>query len=542
MAAPASCSMLLFSVIACDGRASSAPDPGIGPPQVTTHETAQSSGAPVSVSPATPAAVAAPKDGKTVVVDPPPFVRRPCAHQGTGKAYEVGPGKAFASVEDVPWEKLGAGDTVMIFHRKDPYRSKILISRSGTATQPLRVCGVLGPKGERPVLDGENAVARKTPVHAYEPQQDRGLVIVSLDKEDRYGTKPSHVVIEGLEIRNAFRDLPFTGQNGDRRKYLPLSAGVFVERGEDITIRDCLVQKNGNGIFVASGSDEATLSRRILIEGNEIRENGTPGDGFDRRHNVYGEAAGIVYQFNHLGPLRDGAGGSAIKDRSIGTVVRYNWIEGGARQLDMVEPEDANAQLHGHVSFDEAWVYGNVLLSDERGSSNVVHFGGDTGMEDKYRKGPLHFFSNTVVVRVDQQKRWRTSLFQLESNGQTAKMASNVVWAFAPQGQPTELALMNASGKLEVGAGNVVGPAFGDFPQGREAKGSVVGSSAITKVSTSPFVDAARGDFTPAAALLGKAGPPENKVFHADFEYVATCASRSRAGKADVGALSPSTK
>ena len=37
------------------------------------------------------------------------------------------------------------------------------------------------------------------------------------------------------------------------------------------------------------------------------------------------------------GPLRSGALGNAVKDRSAGLVVRYNRIEGGARSVDMVE-------------------------------------------------------------------------------------------------------------------------------------------------------------------------------------------------------------
>ncbi|MBK6519857.1 MAG: hypothetical protein IPG04_38430 [Polyangiaceae bacterium] len=28
----------------------------------------------------------------------------------------------------------------------------------------------------------------------------------------------------------------------------------------------------------------------------------------------------------------------------------------------------------------------------------MVHYGGDSGMLDTYRKGTLHFFNNTVVV------------------------------------------------------------------------------------------------------------------------------------------------
>lgn len=47
------------------------------------------------------------------------------------------------------------------------------------------------------------------------------------------------------------------------------------------------------------------------------------------KHNSYTESQGIVFEFNHYGPLRAGCPGNNLKDRSTGTVIRYNWIEGG---------------------------------------------------------------------------------------------------------------------------------------------------------------------------------------------------------------------
>src|SRR5262245_51374308 len=67
--------------------------------------------------------------------------------------YEVGPGKPLASVGSVPWESLNAGDTVLIYYRATPYKEKFVLSRVGTQTAPITVRGVLGPNGERPILD-----------------------------------------------------------------------------------------------------------------------------------------------------------------------------------------------------------------------------------------------------------------------------------------------------------------------------------------------------------------------------------------------------
>jgi len=38
--------------------------------------------------------------------------------------YEVGPGKHYANINDVPWESLQAGDTVLIHWRSTPYKEK----------------------------------------------------------------------------------------------------------------------------------------------------------------------------------------------------------------------------------------------------------------------------------------------------------------------------------------------------------------------------------------------------------------------------------
>src|SRR5262245_26716539 len=71
--------------------------------------------------------------------------------------YDVGPGQPLATVGAVPWGTLAPGDTVRIHWQPTPYHEFILLSTRGTAAAPIRVQGVAGPNGERPVLDGQNA-------------------------------------------------------------------------------------------------------------------------------------------------------------------------------------------------------------------------------------------------------------------------------------------------------------------------------------------------------------------------------------------------
>lgn len=460
---------------------------------------------------------------------------------GKGNDYEVGPGKKYERIVDVPWESLGPGDAVRIHPKPGGYHEKILLSQAGSAERPLVVCGVPGPSGELPVIDGENAISRPAASidYTYGPQQDRGLFIVTLDTKDRYGFKPHHVLIANLELKHAHPDYTFKGSAGDDRRYLDNAAGLYIERAEDVIVRGCVIDDNANGFFLASGGDEATLSRRVSFERNYVHGNGTTGAKFDRHHNIYAEAIGMIFQYNRVGPLRPGAGGSALKDRSAGTIVRYNWIEGGSRSLDLVEAEESWANQKDVPEHNDAWVYGNVILAGPEGASNVVHFGGDNGFEDTYRNGTLYFYGNSVVIRADQTKRWRTSLFELATNRQTVDARNNVVFVTSETdgAEPTSFTLMN-----QYGTGlfdrNLMS-ASTDFSDGSEPKGKVSGTDRITRLAkgVAPFKSWGRdpdlhlGGATPEpAAELPKGALP------LDHEYVPHQSGKARSPRV-VGAF-----
>jgi len=55
--------------------------------------------------------------------------------------YEVGMGKTFANIGDVPWENMKAGDQVLIYWRQQPYKEKWVIAVQGTEQEPFVVRG-----------------------------------------------------------------------------------------------------------------------------------------------------------------------------------------------------------------------------------------------------------------------------------------------------------------------------------------------------------------------------------------------------------------
>jgi hypothetical protein len=166
------------------------------------------------------------------------------------------------------------------------------------------------------------------------------------------------------------------------------------------------------------------LSRNILVESNDFVANSNVGR--DREHHSYIEAAGVVYQYNRYRNTRPGSLGGALKDRSAGTVVRYNWIEDGARALDLVDAEDSVVLIGGLPEYRSTCVYGNVINLRGEDSAITVHYGGDSGVLESYRKGTLYFYHNTVVYRVDRSARYHSTVFSLDTNDETARIWNNV--------------------------------------------------------------------------------------------------------------------
>ena len=151
-----------------------------------------------------------------------------------------------------------------------------------------------------------------------------------------------------------------------------------------------------------------------------------------------------VFQNNRFGPLRARCPGNNLKDRSAGLVVRDNWIEGGNRALDLVDA-DGSPELRDAPAYRATWVYGNVLIKlDDAPNNQVVHYGGDSGKPEWYRKGTLHFFHNTVVSR----RTKRTTLFGLSTNDERVEARNNLIWNRVGGAQ---LAVCDGPGRIALG-------------------------------------------------------------------------------------------
>ncbi|MBL9025100.1 MAG: right-handed parallel beta-helix repeat-containing protein [Myxococcales bacterium] len=441
---------------------------------------------------------------------------------GTGSDYTVGPGQKYRSLAEVPWAQLGPGDTVRIHHRPEPYHEKIMVGGVGRADAPIKVCGVRGPSGELPVLDGDGAKTQEGLEFPYDGHQVRGLVIIGKRHSDPYREQPEHIVIEGLEIRNANRTKRFFDRHGKETKWAENAAGIFLQRGDHVTIRGCVVHDNENGLFLGTAGAEE-LSHDVLLEGNHVYGNASPTDWYE--HNVYNEASGVVIQYNHFGPPKRGPNGTLganIKERSAGVVIRYNWIEDGAHLIDLVDSQEARDPNLKNPAFHESFVYGNVLVRGKEASGSMVHYGGDSGLYDTYRKGTLHFHHNTVIVQNGSHGEWQgTAVFELSTNDEKLDMRNNVVFAESAPTPNRPVALLGARDGVISGDATLLGNwlstgvnAFDGIPgKMHDRRGKVAGFDASLFGADPGFADLAKLDLSPgpSSALRGKAGRLEGK-------------------------------
>ncbi len=412
--------------------------------------------------------------------------------------FDVGPSAPLTEVDQVPWESLAAGDLVQIHWRLTPYQSKWVIARRGTVEAPIVVRGIAGPDGALPVIEGRDATTRL----ALDYWNEERSVIKIGGSSVPPDTTPAHIVIEGLEIISGRMPHAFVNDQGASRSYIKNAASIHVEKGEHITIRGCTLRDSGNGLFISSGTSD------VLIEACRIHGNGNVGSAFE--HNCYTEALGITYQFNRFGSLRTGADGNNLKDRSADLVVRYNWIEGGNRQLDLVETD--SAALRDDPAYRSTFVYGNVLIEpDDEGNSQIAHYGGDGGDAAWYRKGTLHFYNNTVV----STRLGNTTLLRLSTPDEHADVRNNIVLVTA---DGSKLAMLDETGSLAL-TNNWFKTGWQESHQGGAYSGTVTEQGTITG-STPRFVDISAQDYRlavgspciDAAAGLHAAALPDDDV------------------------------
>lgn len=408
---------------------------------------------------------------------PAPILEVNCVHAGGAGTKEINVGGPAGSpnrvdnIVDVAWEALNPGDTVRIHWRDTAYAERIALFRSGTAAQPVRVCGVPGGADglQRPHITGIDAKTRTSAAHTQGTVRDLapyGIVTIS---GRNFESRVEHVILENLRIGdtktgdgvadNDAHDASFTDGAGNVRKYNGSAACIRMRQAHHITIRSNEIVNCADGIFAGSLPDSDNhIIRNLVVEGNYLH--GSSMIGEEGRHQAYLQGIDITVQFNYFGRVRTNAsgiaGGNQLKMRAAGLVVRYNYIRNGARALDLVEAEEhishiapwAYAELRerylgcqqdGCLKLDaaqlaqydarqqQAWakyqagyVYGNLLHATAVGGqnrvpTNLVHYGFDNSQHDR-QPGTLWFFHNTVLWETNRGNQSVVRLFDYGSD------------------------------------------------------------------------------------------------------------------------------
>jgi hypothetical protein len=335
--------------------------------------------------------------------------------------YGVGPGHQYAELWQVPWGSLARGDQVQVYWQAQPYHSKIGVNTSG-----ISIIGIAGPNGQLPVIDGNRAQENLDAGYWTDEIAAEGVITVA--PATYAGGMVSDVLIQGLELKDANENSYFFDAHGKLQWYNNAAAGVAIYRAANVTIDNCNIHDNDNGIFGKSYGYAGWDLYNVVVSANDIWGNGLVGSA--GRHNTYIEGWYTLYIGNHYGPLRAGADGMNLKDRSVCPTIAYNYIENGARLLELVDPDDGATDMVTSPEYGTEWV--NVLVNHGQ-ARGAVHFGFDQVGANTQKV--LYFYNNTVITENTYENGtgwYYTELLKL--NNATAYVFDNVVSLYSPTG------------------------------------------------------------------------------------------------------------
>jgi hypothetical protein len=488
-----------------------------------------------------------------------------------GTTYDVGVGQAYTKLAQVPWLKLVPCDTVNIHWQPTPYKEITLLSNRGAANKFIRITGILGPNGERPVIDGNGATQTPGLPFINAIFGKLGLFVVSPPQGFTWGYKPGYIEISNLEIRNANQTNHMTDTTGADITWHKFASGIYIERGENIAILNCDIHDNGNGIFQNSKYDEQGQSRYLLVERNYLHDNGNAGSASE--HNAYTEGVGTVYQYNRFGNTHPGSYGDNVKERSAGITFRYNYFEGGVFMIDLLDPqsngsyEKLQKDAWGNLLVNSAYIYGNTMFMHTEPSPTgwqhtVLGFGDGPNAWGNIRSGKIYFYNNTVISQYDYEL-WHQpaiTLFYISNNlgTPTVQAKNNIFHAMSvtPGAKPEPFAIFHGYGNADftnnwISTGWLnADPNTNTKPSNSDPAGPSWNGSGVTNTLSNPqnnpgFVDPANANFalTAGSPLVNAGATLDPEVVKTgnvpSYEYLNHQSSKPRKQDAviDLGAF-----
>ena len=511
----------------------------------------------------------------------------------TGKTYDVGPSQAYKTIQSVPWESLASGSTVRI-HNEDStgtnpttYHEYFQVATHAERAQPVRVCGVPDSKGNLPVIDASSSTGRATV-----SKSSAGYTAVGIGTTGWAGNYKGkwigsqYLIVEGLKIQNAKPPYTYTTPLGETgAAWISAAACIRLFPSMDTVTRGIDAYNCGNGFFsdFNSGQGFAAVAN-TLYEGNHLHGNGVTGSySF---HQLYIQGWNEVVQFNVIDEYQSGSRGANFKGRGFPEIIRYNHFgDGAARQLDMVDNEDAGhyTTFEGNLkggprSFrflypaDEYtadllaaaveahhadYVYGNTFVNTTSGF--VIHYATDHGLLENDRLGTLWFYNNSFYEGSAKYYSWH--LFDTSGGGGNShreiewpqlQVLNNAIWMDSPikpffswNAVTTQFTVFgknvinshwgtgSMAGGDKTGWASVV-PEYAF--QGAGNKANTTGITKLIEVSTAPFN---LPTFAPTADLINRGTllPDYWPKLPVRFEYGPSAVQRLRKQPLTIGAI-----
>jgi hypothetical protein len=336
-----------------------------------------------------------------------------------GLVYRVGPNEPYPLPHDVPWLRLLPCDTVLIYPSSTPYNDLIYIASRGRVHQAITVSGMLDAKGNRPILDGSHAIT--SPSEGVDPYLlCNGMITIGKPADGAEPTlaaryKPGYLIVENLEVRNAFGKYPGSKQpvytctdtKGVPHPWAQFASGIDADPAEHVTVKNMYLHDNGLGIFVNSVGGDYAQSRDFYVTDNTIMHNGNGNAGL---HNFYLEVVGERVIHNYFGPPIANTQGENAKDRSVCLEWSDNYVDSGNHLLTFRDPqsnapfESKQVDAYGVPCNSEIYVHGNTLIARGptvyQAMSTVLAFGDGTldGRTTYNRYGSIYFYNNSVIA------------------------------------------------------------------------------------------------------------------------------------------------